>query len=175
MDIKEKIKSSTIEELRDMQDLVNREIQSRRSSSGKSQKILTYTDGASRGNPVDAGIGALIFDDKDEKIYQDFRYIGVCTNNEAEYRALLMVLDQASDITQNEVECYLDSELVVKQLNGFYKIKSEKMLKFNTEVKVRMSKFNKITFNHVRRSHPRLLLADKLANRGIDEAKPKKI
>ncbi|OVE75285.1 hypothetical protein BVX98_07900 [bacterium F11] len=138
------------------------------------QKIKTYTDGASRGNPGPSGIGALLFDEQDEKITQDFRYIGECTNNEAEYRALLLALDLAYDVTTEQVECFLDSELLVRQLNGQYSLKSEKLAKFYQEVKNRMMRFSTVTFTHVPREHPKLSMADKLANRAINEAKPTK-
>ena len=135
-------------------------------------KVITFTDGASRGNPGHAGIGILLFDENNEKLLQDFQYLGICTNNEAEYRALLLALDRAFEITQDTVACFMDSELVVKQLNGEYAVKSEKMIKFYEEVRRRVQRFKTVTFTHVPREHPNLRLADKLANQAIDFAKP---
>jgi ribonuclease HI len=175
MDIKSYLKSASIEELEQTKKFIENEIKSRSDEPRKIKKVLTYTDGASRGNPGDAGIGVLIFDEKDEKLVQDFQYVGICTNNEAEYRALLLALDRAYEVTQGDVECYMDSELVVRQLNGQYTLKSENLAKYHQEVKDRLLKFANVSFHHVPREHPKLKLADKLANRGIDEAKPNKI
>ena len=75
-----------------------------------------------------------LFDENENKLMEDCRYLGVCTNNEAEYRALLLALDLAVQYTQQAVQCFLDSELVVRQLNGQYAVKSEKMAKFFAEV-----------------------------------------
>jgi len=171
MDVKSYLKSASLEELIETQKFLNEEIRSRQAAPQKIKKVLTYTDGASRGNPGHAGIGILIFDENDRKLFQDHQYIGECTNNEAEYRALLVALDRAYEITQDEAECYLDSELVVRQLNGQYSLKSEKMAKFHEEVMQRVAKFSSVKFFNVPREHPKLQLADKLANKGIDEAR----
>lgn len=172
MNVKTYLKSLTPNKLTELGRLIEVELKSRIPKT-KSQKILVYTDGASRGNPGHSGIGFLLFDEHNEKLVQDFHYIGICTNNEAEYRALLAALDRAAEITKDVVECYADSELMVRQLNGQYEIKSDKLKKFFDEVQNRRKQFSAVTFNHVPREHPRLRLADKLANRGIDEAKPK--
>lgn len=173
--------SLTTAELIQLRAAIDEEIASRKPSAapaappplspGKTNKVITFTDGASRGNPGHAGIGVLIFNDAGDKILQDCRYIGITTNNEAEYRALLLALDRAYEITQDTVECYLDSELVVRQITGRYQVKSEKMAGFLAEVKQRIARFRHVSFHNVPREHPRLQLADKMANRGIDEAK----
>jgi ribonuclease HI len=173
MNVKSYLKSLSVKNLQELETLVQAELKSRTAHPKKLHKILVYTDGASRGNPGHSGIGFLLFDDHNEKLVQDFHYIGICTNNEAEYRALLAALDRAAEITQDVVECYSDSEVVVRQLNGQYAIKSEKLQKYYDEVLVRKKMFAAVSFNHVPREHPRLKLADRLANRGIDEAKPK--
>ena len=134
--------------------------------SGK--KIVTFTDGASRGNPGPAGIGAYLLDEKGQALAELSQYVGVTTNNEAEYRALLLALSRALEMKAEVVQCFLDSELVVRQLNGQYAVKSEKMAKFFADVKNLMSKFETVTFTHVPREHPNQKVADKLANRGID-------
>jgi ribonuclease HI len=174
MDVKSYLKSVSLDELLTVQEFLAEEIRKRKEKPKKIRRITTFTDGASRGNPGHAGIGALLFDEQGEKILQECQYIGLATNNEAEYRALLLALDRASELTQGAVECYLDSELVVRQLNGQYALKSEKLAKFHAEVKTRANRFELVTFTHVPREHPKLQLADKLANRGIDEAQPHK-
>jgi ribonuclease HI len=173
MDIKSHIKSLGVKELKDLQKFIESELKSKTDKPRKITKVSVYTDGASRGNPGHSGIGLLIDDENGDKIIQDFRYIGICTNNEAEYRALLLALDRAYEITQGAVDCFSDSELLVRQLNGQYAIKSEKLIKFSGEVKERIKQFSAVTFTHLPREHPKLRLADQLANRGIDEAKPK--
>lgn len=134
-----------------------------------SKKIITYTDGASRGNPGPAGIGAYLMDESGGALAEVSRYVGVATNNEAEYRALILALSRALEMKAAAVACFLDSELVVRQLNGQYRVKNEKMAKFFAEVKNLMSKFESVTFTHVPREHPNQRVADKLANRGIDQ------
>ncbi|MFN0117558.1 MAG: ribonuclease HI family protein [Elusimicrobiota bacterium] len=173
MDINEFIKSASVEQLKIMQKTIKDEILTRGQQSSKFEKVITFTDGASRGNPGHAGVGVLLFNEHDDKLFQDYQYIGQCTNNEAEYRALLLALDRVAEITHGVVECFADSELLVRQMNGQYAIKSEKLLKFYDEVKQRIAKFKQVTFHHVPREHPKLRLADALANKAIDEAKPK--
>jgi ribonuclease HI len=174
MDVKSFLKSASLEELESIGEFLTEEIRSRKAHPKKIEKVITFTDGASRGNPGPAGVGVLLYDENDEKLLQDFQFIGESTNNEAEYRALLLALDRAFEVTQNQVECYLDSELLVRQLNGLYAIKSEKLVKFYDEVKRRGQKFSSITFTHVPREHPKLQLADRLANKAIDQALPAK-
>ena len=130
--------------------------------------VTTFSDGASRGNPGHAGIGILLFDKDQKKILEDCRYLGITTNNEAEYRALLLALDHAAKIGATQVACFLDSELTVRQLNGIYKVKSEKLALLNAQVREKCRQFKSVTFTHVPREHPNLKLADKLANKGID-------
>src|SRR4051812_1670795 len=118
MDIKSYLKSSSLSELLSIKGFLLEEIESRQAAPKKLRGLRTYTDGASRGNPGHAGIGILLFDENDEKVLQDYRYIGTCANNEAEYRALLLALDRAAEVTKGRLDCYLDSELLVRQLNG---------------------------------------------------------
>jgi ribonuclease HI len=82
-------------------------------------------------------------------------------------------LERAAELQAQTVDCFMDSELVARQLNGQYKVKSEKMIELHARVKELAAKFVKVTFGHVRREHPQQRLADKLANRGVDSA-PKK-
>jgi ribonuclease HI len=170
-DIRSYLKSASLNELEEIHRFLTDELTTRRESPRRIRKVITYTDGASRGNPGPAGVGVLLFDENGEKLLQDYRFIGESTNNEAEYRALLLALDRAFEITPDGIECFMDSELLVRQLNGEYAVKSEKLARFHDEVRAKAARFASVTFTHVPREHPRLQLADRLANRAIDEAK----
>jgi len=91
------------------------------------RKLIIYADGASRGNPGPAGIGIVICDELGKIIKEYRHFIGNATNNMAEYRALIMALKLASSFPVSEIECFSDSELMVKQLNGVYRVKNEKL------------------------------------------------
>jgi len=94
-----------------------------------------YIDGASRGNPGPSGIGAVIYDGKDE-IKKIYKYIGEGTNNEAEYEALILALKEAIDLKYFSVKVFSDSELLVKQINGDYRVLDSKLEKlFNKAYK----------------------------------------
>ncbi len=172
-DIKDAIKKATLSELKEMQTQLDREILSRSQADVPADALVTFTDGASRGNPGLAGAGILLFNAKQEKIKEDCQFLGVCTNNEAEYRALIFALKHAKDVTSGPVRCFLDSQLTVRQLNGEYALKSEKLTPFFHEVKNLMRHFSSVTFTHVPREHPQLQMADKLANKAIDLANKK--
>lgn len=134
-------------------------------------KATLHTDGGARGNPGPAGIGAVLKIDNTEHLHK--RFIGKATNNQAEYEALLMGLRAAADAGATEVECFLDSELVVKQLNREYKVKDGNLAVLFVKVWNLMNEFKKVSFHHIRREQNKL--ADQLANEAMDEhAKAKK-
>ena len=91
-------------------------------------KLVIYTDGGARGNPGPAGIGAVIYDADRRLVAEVSEYLGVATNNQAEYQALIAALKKAVSLGAAELECYLDSELVVKQLKREYKVKNKALL-----------------------------------------------
>ncbi len=130
-------------------------------------KIIINTDGGARGNPGPAGIGAVFSDEKGVTIAEFEAYIGTATNNVAEYKALILALENLNNFSYQEVECRLDSELVVKQLNGEYKVKDSTLKRLHGQV-LELSVFKSIRFVHVRREQN--ILADKLVNKAIDEA-----
>jgi ribonuclease HI len=99
--------------------------------------------------------------------------LGIATNNQAEYNALLKALKIAKKYEADEVLCYLDSELVVKQLKGLYKIKNKKLQKFLSEIKKLEKGFKKISYEHVGRENKIISEADKLVNKKLDEANKK--
>ncbi len=135
--------------------------------------IISYTDGGSRGNPGPAGIGAVLYAEteeghKGEVLAEISEYLGETTNNVAEYTALEYALQKAQELGAVQVRCFLDSELVVKQMNRIYKVKDAKMQKLFIRVWNLTQQFNKVTFEHVRREKNKE--ADALANQAMDNA-----
>lgn len=130
--------------------------------------VNVFTDGASRGNPGHAGAGFVIYEDGNLK-EEYFEYLGKKTNNEAEYLAVLRALSRLEDIGIGEVNFFCDSEFLVKQLSGKYKVKSEKIIPLYEMAINSIEKFDKVNFNWIPRKDN--TLADSLANKGIDEGK----
>jgi ribonuclease HI len=131
------------------------------------ETVDLYTDGASRGNPGQAGAGLILLDDKGNIIFESKMYLGTCTNNEAEYRALIFGLKEALRLNLTLVNIHLDSELVVRQMEGIYKIKNRNLGQFASEAKKLLSSFEKYNIKHVPRH--RNSEADRLANEAIDD------
>ena len=130
-------------------------------------KLTTYSDGGARGNPGPAAIGYVIFAGT-SKLKESGQHIGDATNNQAEYQALIKALEAARDLGATEIQCFLDSELVVRQLHGKYKVREENLKQLIGEVFRLMKGFGKIDFAHVPREKNKL--ADKLVNQALDEA-----
>lgn len=133
------------------------------------EKIIIYTDGGSRGNPGPAGIGVVLYNEKKERIAEISKYLGVTTNNQAEYTALIEGLKKAKDLGAKEVSVFMDSELVVKQLKHEYKVKNKDLAPLFLQVYNLSLNFSKISFTHVYREHNSE--ADKLANEAMDRGK----
>ncbi len=126
-----------------------------------------FTDGASRGNPGEAGAGAVLLGPDGGELAARAVYLGTYTNNVAEYKALLIGLDEALRLGCVDLEIALDSELIVRQIQGRYKVKNEALLVLFQQVRERLARLGKWSVVHV----PRALnaRADQLANRGIDQ------
>jgi ribonuclease HI len=133
------------------------------------KKLIIYTDGGARGNPGPAGIGAVIYDEKQRVVVEISEYLGVATNNQAEYRALLAALKKAQSLEATELEFYLDSELVVKQLNREYKVKNKDLAPLFLTIHNLSLSFKKITYTHVPRERNKE--ADQLANEAMDRGR----
>jgi len=129
---------------------------------------IVNTDGASRGNPGDAGVGAVVLDTDGKEILTVAEYIGHATNNEAEYHALLLGLRAAHEIGVTELECRVDSELVVKQVNGEYRVKKPELRALHGRAIRLAKKFESFSVRHVPRGSN--THADRLANEAIDGA-----
>lgn len=130
------------------------------------KKVIIYTDGASRGNPGEAGIGVVVTDDDGKKLVEVSKYLGHETNNVAEYYALIKGLQEGIELGAQEAEVFLDSELVVKQVKGEYRVKNEVLKLLFERVKRILQEYESITVKHVPREKNRD--ADKLANKAID-------
>jgi ribonuclease HI len=129
-------------------------------------QLIIYTDGGARGNPGPAGIGAAIYDEKRELVATVSEYLGVATNNQAEYRAVIAALKKAQELGAQELDFYLDSELVVKQLRHEYKVKNKDLVPLFLMVHNLALSFAKISYTHVPREQNKA--ADKLANEAMD-------
>jgi ribonuclease HI len=134
-------------------------------------KVCIYTDGASRGNPGESASGYLIFDAKHSLLEEEVFYNGVCTNNVAEYKAIVAALKRALKEHGNEVELVLhsDSRLVVNQLAGNYKIKDAKLKLLNKEARTLLKKFRKYELLNVPRENKYVSMVDKALNDFLDE------
>ena len=129
--------------------------------------IFTNSDGGARGNPGPGAIGVIVRDNKSVLATYSTE-IGICTNNIAEYRALIKALELALKYGK-EVACHLDSELVVKQLLGEYKVRNEKLLPLFLEVQKLIDKFDKVNFFFVKREDIYQQMADALVNKALDD------
>jgi len=130
------------------------------------KKAIIYVDGAARGNPGPAAIGAVINDEKGELITSISRYIGITTNNQAEYKAIIAALEKAINLGVKEVELKSDSELVVRQINGGYRVKKAALKPLYQEVKKRQSLLEGSSVRHIPRQQNKE--ADKLANAALN-------
>ena len=132
---------------------------------GKKSSRL-YSDGACRGNPGVGGAGAVITDEEGSVLWEGKEYLGHCTNNIAEYKALILGLKGALAEGYKNLEVYLDSELLANQINGSYRVRNENLKVLMTEVRALLTFFDTIEVKHVLRCHNSH--ADKLANFAID-------
>jgi len=129
-------------------------------------KLILYTDGGARGNPGPGAIGVIIKNHEGKVIKEIGKFIGRSTNNEAEYRAIIEGLKECKEKGAKELECFLDSLLVVNQLNGIFKVKDEKIKVFWSEVKELEKSFKEVLYHHIPRS--KNYLADKVVNEVLD-------
>ncbi len=129
--------------------------------------LHAFTDGASRGNPGDAGIGVVIKTDEGTVIVQERKYLGKATNNVAEYTALIVCLEKIQSLQCSQLIIHSDSELMVKQMNGEYKVKDVNLKLYFMKAK---DMLRSASYSCIIRHIPRSLNkeADILANEGID-------
>ena len=133
--------------------------------------INVYTDGGSRGNPGPSGYGLVIYDDNQKILFKESKYLGVKTNNEAEYAGLIGALNWINDnkdpFSISQVNFFADSQLMIRQLQGVYKVKAPTLLPLFSQAQQLLIQINTpYTFQDVRREFNKL--ADKLANKAMD-------
>ncbi len=131
------------------------------------KKIILRVDGGARGNPGPAAIGVVLEDETGKVIREFGKYIGETTNNQAEYQALFFGLEEAKKLGATEIKCFLDSELVVKQLNREYKIKDADLGKWFIKIWNISQKFTNVTYAHILRGQNKR--ADWLLNQALDQ------
>jgi ribonuclease HI len=133
-----------------------------------SEAVRLWVDGGSRGNPGPAATGYRIEDEAGTVLVEAGETIGVATNNVAEYRALIAGLEKAVELSIDELEVISDSELLVKQMQGEYRVKNEALRELNDEANFLEKKLGRVRYKAVRREHNEL--ADKLVNDALDAA-----
>lgn len=134
---------------------------------GMHTKLIVYSDGASRGNPGPAGAGAVLVDAQGTIVERLGKYLGSVTNNVAEYRGLLLGLARARELGAKEIEVRADSELMIRQLEGRYRVKHPAMQELFAEAQRLLAGFVKKKYVHVPRE--KNTDADEMSNRAIDE------
>lgn len=129
---------------------------------------VAYADGASRGNPGPSAIGVAILDGNGREVHRESRRLGRGTNNEAEYRAAIGALEAALGLGASHVELRMDSELVVRQLTGRYRVRNPRLIPLYKRLLDLRGRFQSVTFRNVSRAENRL--ADSLANQALDRS-----
>ena len=132
------------------------------------KRLVVHSDGAARGNPGPAGVGVVVSDEHGHPLSCIARYLGTTTNNQAEYAALILALETAAAYRPQQLDVLLDSELIVRQLQGLYRVRSPELRPLYERSKALLQRFPSYTIQHVPRAANRH--ADLLANKAIDEA-----
>ncbi len=133
------------------------------------QFVVAHVDGGARGNPGPAGYGVVITDQSGKKITELSEYLGHQTNNYAEYRGLIGALDYALQHGHQAVQVISDSELLVRQIKGIYKVRNPALQELFTQAKQRIAKLKWFSIDHVLRAKNRE--ADHLANKAMDRGR----
>ena len=133
----------------------------------KGADLVVYSDGGARGNPGKAGFGVVLYDKAGHKIAESKRFLGIMTNNEAEYSGLIHALERAAELGAAHIEVRLDSELLVRQMSGIYKVKARNLLPLFISANKLARQFGSIVYTHVPREENRE--ADRLANEAMDQ------
>lgn len=131
------------------------------------KRLTIFTDGAARGNPGPAGAGAVLIGEDGAVVSELSKYLGKTTNNQAEYQALIIALEEARRVGAETLSIFSDSELLVRQMKGDYLVKNEGLKPLFKLAKEKLKNFGKHTIDYLPRE--RNGHADRLANRAIDD------
>lgn len=133
--------------------------------------LKIFSDGGSRGNPGPSAYGLVVTEDGDT-IYEESEYLGIRTNNYAEYRGLIAGIRKAIELGAQEVEFVMDSQLVIRQMRGEYRVKAPELIELHRDAAALSSMIPKVRFTDVRRSELLMPRADELVNRELDRSQP---
>jgi len=131
--------------------------------------VTIYSDGGSRGNPGPSAAGYVVVNDRQEVIAEGGEYLGITTNNQAEYQGVRLGLERAAELGYKKIDFKLDSMLVVNQMKGYYKIKNRELWPIHERIRGLMEQFDRVTFTHVNRQFNQL--ADGMVNKTLDAHK----
>ena len=131
-------------------------------------RVKLFTDGGCRGNPGPGAIEYIILDENNNELESHVECVGETTNNRAEYLALIKGLDCAARHTRGTVYCFLDSELVIKQMSGVWRLKNDELRRLFFNVEEKKQAFREVTFTHVRRTNQQIRKVDRLLNRALE-------
>jgi len=150
--------------------LFNRRLKTHKSEGINIHKrLMVFSDGGARGNPGPAAAAFIVLSENGQVLTTNSRYLGLRTNNQAEYEALIAALESAVALHAEEVICHLDSELVAKQLTGEYTVKNLELRKLWGKVQELNRCFKNVRFISVPRTNIQIQKADALVNKALDE------
>jgi ribonuclease HI len=143
------------------------------SDASSGNHMIIYSDGGSRGNPGPSASGFVIMDANENVIHQGGLYLGITTNNQAEYHGVRLGLEKALELGAKTVDFRIDSLLVVNQLTGVYKIKNRELWPVNERIKELVTHFDSVSFSHVRREYNQLAdgMVNKILNAHAEQSK----
>jgi mutator protein MutT len=141
------------------------------SDTTKASHVIIFSDGGSRGNPGPSAAGFVVMNDQENVLHEGGMYLGIATNNIAEYHGVRLGLEKALEMGVRTIDFRIDSLLVVNQMNGIYQIKNRELWPIHERIKELIPKFDKVTFSHVRREFNQLAdgMVNKILNAHADE------
>ncbi len=144
---------NTLDELFGSSSVLDKHKQVDDKSTTKYDHIIAYTDGGSRGNPGPSATGYVLMDEGENVIEEGGEYIGITTNNQAEYQAVKLALQQAAKFDPKQIDFFIDSLLVVNQMNGVFKIKNRDLWPIHEAIKELSTQYERVSYTHVRREY----------------------
>lgn len=139
----------------------------------QTDRVTIFSDGGSRGNPGPSAAGFVVINQREEVTDEGGEYLGITTNNQAEYHGVRLGLERALELGYKQIDFRIDSMLVVNQMNGIYKIKNRELWPINTRIRELVTQFDKVSFTHVRREFNQLAdgMVNKILNAHEEESK----